>query len=103
MPRKTRARKNGSREVAGCFNEAAARCRGKPVSRGSVRRRPRGFNEAAARCRGKLGGLLHEHLPLGEASMRPRPDAAENGLQLHLIPPDRTASMRPRPDAAENS
>ena len=36
------------------FNEAAARCRGKPAARGR-RRRPRGsFNEAAARCRGKL-------------------------------------------------
>ena len=40
--------------VGFCFNEAAARCRGKPAGRGSgaVRR--------------------------GRASMRPRPDAAEN-------------------------
>ena len=37
-----------------------------------------------------------------DASMRPRPDAAENaeaGLRLDL---DLDASMRPRPDAAEN-
>ena len=36
------------------------------------------------------------------ASMRPRPDAAENAGAPHRdVPPD-TASMRPRPDAAEN-
>ena len=38
----------------------------------------RSFNEAAARCRGKhlpVSGVLRE---LGYASMRPRPDAAEN-------------------------
>ena len=79
MPRKTSSR---GRAAAGqaCFNEAAARCRGKlcgsrPSSgrrRASMRPRPDaaenadrttpitgwrpGFNEAAARCRGKLGG-----------------------------------------------
>ena len=39
----------------------------------------------------------------GLASMRPRPDAAEN--RVHLVPPHLVsplASMRPRPDAAEN-
>ena len=37
------------------------------------------------------------------ASMRPRPDAAENAVRL--VAPHvgaRAASMRPRPDAAEN-
>ena len=37
------------------------------------------------------------------ASMRPRPDAAENGARRQLV--ERVtggASMRPRPDAAEN-
>ena len=41
--------------------------------------RPPGFNEAAARCRGKPG---QEGTGGGDpvlASMRPRPDAAENG------------------------
>ena len=47
-PRRPRPRRS-------CFNEAAARCRGK-----ADRRRPgaggrRRFNEAAARCRGKVG------------------------------------------------
>ena len=38
----------------------------------------------------------------GLASMRPRPDAAEN-KRLGVEPnPPGTASMRPRPDAAEN-
>ena len=40
-----------------------------------------GFNEAAARCRGKLqrpGDLAAAR----KASMRPRPDAAENRLLL---------------------
>ena len=37
------------------------------------------------------------------ASMRPRPDAAENKWCLDAgIKPDAPASMRPRPDAAEN-
>ena len=42
-----------------------------------------GFNEAAARCRGKLPVAL---LPCREqtaASMRPRPDAAENPYDPH--------------------
>ena len=37
------------------------------------------------------------------ASMRPRPDAAENGRAAgDDAVQDRVASMRPRPDAAEN-
>ena len=62
-----------------CFNEAAARCRGKPAARrccatGTGRR----FNEAAARCRGKRPGTAPVRAHVREASMRPRPDAAEN-------------------------
>ena len=39
----------------GGFNEAAARCRGKPVvTMQEARMTALGFNEAAARCRGKL-------------------------------------------------
>ena len=37
-----------------------------------------GFNEAAARCRGKHTEYLAGRLLAGIASMRPRPDAAEN-------------------------
>ena len=69
----------------------------------SSRPRPPSFNEAAARCRGKrerpgAGALLED------ASMRPRPDAAENVRTVRpgRIPAD-GASMRPRPDAAENA
>ena len=61
------------------FNEAAARCRGKPplpVRRGDGRRR--GFNEAAARCRGKHTYGTPDSAFVTLASMRPRPDAAEN-------------------------
>ena len=61
------------------------------------------FNEAAARCRGKpvVGRPLDLRGPL--ASMRPRPDAAENRLASESMRPLRSqASMRPRPDAAEN-
>ena len=36
------------------------------------------------------------------ASMRPRPDAAENSRNLPPDSRDVGASMRPRPDAAEN-
>ena len=43
-----------------------------------------------------------EYFPIEGASMRPRPDAAEN-LEWDGRPlPERIASMRPRPDAAEN-
>ena len=61
------------------------------------------FNEAAARCRGKQ---LPHFPPAGikpQASMRPRPDAAENGLPGAVRGRgELLASMRPRPDAAEN-
>ena len=48
--------------------------------------RPRGwgcssrgcFNEAAARCRGKRQRVAEISAELAQASMRPRPDAAEN-------------------------
>ena len=79
MPRKTARRPSSATTVAARFNEAAARCRGKPSpssaarsrqARASMRPRPDAaenppdpfghqrvddsFNEAAARCRGKL-------------------------------------------------
>ena len=67
------------------FNEAAARCRGKPLPStprpGTTSRR---FNEAAARCRGKPRCRSVEARSLGDASMRPRPDAAENHLRQPL-------------------
>ena len=108
------------------FNEAAARCRGKQTPE-ALRRVPcRGFNEAAARCRGKH--RLDGRVLLGHdvASMRPRPDAAENDAVDGVAgaaggrfneaaarcrgkhrprrhgEPSSQASMRPRPDAAEN-
>ena len=40
--------------------------------------------------------------PFIQASMRPRPDAAENNSALELVRTELKASMRPRPDAAEN-
>ena len=107
------------------FNEAAARCRGKLQRRLESNQTPVCFNEAAARCRGKLvkdngewvrnkasmrprpdaaenSPLLYAFTKRSHASMRPRPDAAENGsMHRHLRPPT-CASMRPRPDAAEN-
>ena len=63
------------------FNEAAARCRGKPRGISSGRHWSLCFNEAAARCRGKLPAPLAA-VVRGLASMRPRPDAAENALLL---------------------
>ena len=72
-------------------------CRSIPVTSAN----PAGFNEAAARCRGKHpGGGLHERA--GVASMRPRPDAAENLRRREGKAGGPHASMRPRPDAAEN-
>ena len=48
------------------------------------------------------GQEAQEGAEAGAASMRPRPDATENGRHLAgpLHPPP--ASMRPRPDATEN-
>ena len=67
------------------------------------RRRQRRFNEAAARCRGKLRPRRRT-AAVEAASMRPRPDAAENQRGRAEILTDRAlASMRPRPDAAENA
>ena len=90
--------------VADSFNEAAARCRGKLAPAAAVRPGPTRFNEAAARCRGKRRLDPGWRGPEDVASMRPRPDAAENACKgavkhggLNL------ASMRPRPDAAENA
>ena len=61
------------------FNEAAARCRGKPSPCSTGSSECGCFNEAAARCRGKpRGGRRHVRHPNHRASMRPRPDAAEN-------------------------
>ena len=70
-----------------CFNEAAARCRGK---RGRSRVDPRGrtsFNEAAARCRGKRRTSYSTAWAGSQASMRPRPDAAENAVRLRITVP----------------
>ena len=72
------------------FNEAAARCRGKRLPGPRSFRPCRRFNEAAARCRGKRQRDGDNELPVRSASMRPRPDAAENprcrsGWQTSLI------------------
>ena len=53
MPRKTCRPLNGTTAPVLGFNEAAARCRGKPSHDSSGRPGTLGFNEAAARCRGK--------------------------------------------------
>ena len=108
-PRPDAAENGGSAPRAGAcgsarFNEAAARCRGKPArSRRTGGGRGR-FNEAAARCRGKRPPAPCAGLGARLASMRPRPDAAENPFASHFSHWSATgASMRPRPDAAENS
>ena len=89
-------------EWPGCFNEAAARCRGKLSRRSEAKSSPCRFNEAAARCRGKRDMEEEEWRYGGGASMRPRPDAAENPHRLPGPAGPGAASMRPRPDAAEN-
>ena len=61
------------------FNEAAARCRGKRFQALFELQPNYGFNEAAARCRGKRASS-HATRWARNASMRPRPDAAENAV-----------------------
>ena len=107
MPRKTARCSRRGRRASACFNEAAARCRGKldstlevpgVLDAASMRPRPDaaenhapsvqvdlylcGFNEAAARCRGKHQQQAGAEEAEGRASMRPRPDAAENGCAI---------------------
>ena len=56
----------------------------KTVTTTALALRPDGFNEAAARCRGKPTITAY----LGSArlaSMRPRPDAAENALLAEVV------------------
>ena len=53
MPRKTLPSIGTVRYIIRGFNEAAARCRGKPAGPDRWQERNGGFNEAAARCRGK--------------------------------------------------
>ena len=84
------------------FNEAAARCRGKPLRLCWSSVEEDCFNEAAARCRGKLRVRHHRRARRPPASMRPRPDAAENREWEVWDEAPTGASMRPRPDAAEN-
>ena len=71
-----------------CFNEAAARCRGKPPPASDSDAESARFNEAAARCRGKrkIGERLGRRARR-RASMRPRPDAAENTAQERGLDP----------------
>ena len=104
MPRKTRAVIGSWCDWRTGFNEAAARCRGKPsASKSGVGGPAPGFNEAAARCRGKR--------PRRAAPPSPRPcfnEAAARcrGKRERQEPITRAAllaSMRPRPDAAENA
>ena len=103
MPRKTRsALPEGPFNCS--FNEAAARCRGKLSA--SPRRLTLltwRFNEAAARCRGKhRQGLTLDDLILrfNEAAARCR---GKRGAEVGVFSLDQPASMRPRPDAAENT
>ena len=101
MPRKT-----GGAELRKLLDNVAS-MRPRPDAAENSRESPSGFslsdcfNEAAARCRGKR---VHDGQTQGvlDASMRPRPDAAENRCVDHLRDGAPIASMRPRPDAAEN-
>ena len=77
MPRKTPVRLAEFAEASG----ASMRPRPDAAENGTGSAQPPsrwpGFNEAAARCRGKPG--VHQDGRLRRvASMRPRPDAAEN-------------------------
>ena len=81
MPRKTAAGSDNDRGGLGGFNEAAARCRGKPPPGAAAGHGWPSFNEAAARCRGKPAAAPRPPPAAAQASMRPRPDAAENDVR----------------------
>ena len=67
------------------FNEAAARCRGKRPTAARPQPAAARFNEAAARCRGKPPRNNESIWPMRRASMRPRPDAAENQGSMPMM------------------
>ena len=90
------AAENGRRQRVGKsswlgFNEAAARCRGKRGRSTTAACTSVSFNEAAARCRGKRRNGPYDALRPGRASMRPRPDAAENCRALSAALPAASA------------
>ena len=60
-----------------CFNEAPAKCRGKPRDVTIQWAGGGCFNEAPAKCRGKRP-RLHQRRRLHDASMRPPRNAGEN-------------------------
>ena len=103
MPRKTRPHELADRAAF----QASMRPRPDAAENTRIacttRRSARCFNEAAARCRGKLGAPAAASEGGALASMRPRPDAAENVDEAGaMFGAGCYASMRPRPDAAEN-
>ena len=102
MPRKTQGRAVRLAEPDAGFNEAAARCHGKRQAHGAVPLRRRASMRPRPDATENGQGLAG--LRAGQAaSMRPRPDATENQSPLRGLFAGRRASMRPRPDATENS
>ena len=101
MPRKTDVARR-KRHGTVSFNEAAARCHGKPRGRLAAIARPHCFNEAAARCHGKrwwprLSARCWRRF--NEAAARCH---GKRKAMRDLVRPE-SASMRPRPDATENA
>ena len=101
MPRKTSSIAS-MRSSSACFNEAAARCRGKRLPQISCCARAFARFKRPRPDAAENGPARHERSERGRASMRPRPDAAENSGDVAGALEGARASMRPRPDAAEN-
>ena len=103
MPRKTPPIRSVQTTCHSRFNEAAARCRGKPAESEMLVGSVVAFNEAAARCRGKPSPATppaeSTGWPFNEAAARCRgkPGSTRSSPTAIALP-----SMRPRPDAAEN-
>ncbi len=68
-----------------CFNEAPAKCRGKPSFPSKDREGISRFNEAPAKCRGKLA-VANRCPTKAAASMRPQRNAGENALRTDFLP-----------------
>ena len=80
MPGKTR-RQNLPPSCPRSFNEAPAKCRGKPAANGGLIEALKRFNEAPAKCRGKRGTAFRWPA-LPPASMRPQRNAGENQTEI---------------------
>ena len=102
MPGKTSGCAPGSIPGRGASMRPQRNAGENPASPARTSRGTAGFNEAPAKCRGKPGTSKNQ-LSMTTASMRPQRNAGENAPDNSVQCKRRRASMRPQRNAGENS